>query len=342
VVAAAVNRAIASSLGIGVACLMAGLVGVIAVTGRWPVDAPRTRVEAGGILPFAAERIVSIEFSSGERRLLFSRRSGESWLLNGSPIGLAAANHIDTAARLLAISAPRRTLAGDEYSLGQLAEYGLDPPRFMLSVAETDGNTTRLGFGETTPAQNAQYVRIIGQPELYLLPRDVGEEWQLARDMAERPANLLLPISIDRVWAIEIVSRGELYRFERDSAGLWFHHVGQHVHTPGGFVHHADPTKAPLIEAELAMLDRLPVARIVAAPPDGAVLTSSGLEHPTNILLLYSRDITGPVARIELGNATADGPDRYAHIQQSDTLVIVSEDAARHLATLLQLAGTSS
>jgi hypothetical protein len=76
-------------------------------------------------------------------------------------------------------------LSASEYSPGQLTEYGLDPPRFALAVAEAGGNTTRLGFGEATPAQNAQYVRIVGRPELYLLPRDVGEEWQLARDMGD-------------------------------------------------------------------------------------------------------------------------------------------------------------
>jgi hypothetical protein len=48
------------------------------------------------------------------------------------------------------------------------------------------------------------------------------------------------------------------------------------------------------------------------------------------------------VARIELGNAAADGADRYARIQQSDILVIVPDDAAQHLATLLQLADRSS
>jgi hypothetical protein len=53
-------------------------------------------------------------------------------------------------------------LAASEYSPAQLAEYGLDPPRFALAVAEADGNPTRLGFGEATPAQNA---RIVGRPE---------------------------------------------------------------------------------------------------------------------------------------------------------------------------------
>jgi hypothetical protein len=160
--------------------------------------------------------------------------------------------------------------------------------------------------------------------------------------MGERGDNLLLPVSIAQVWAVEIVGRGMLYRFERDPAGLWFHHVGQHVHTPGGFVHHADPTLAPLIATELGVLERVPVARIVTRHPDAAALAGAGLEHPSTIVLLYSRDTAGPVARIELGNAAADGLGRYARIQQSDALVIVPDDAAQHLATLLQLAGTPS
>jgi hypothetical protein len=333
-----VRRRFASIVGI----VAAGLLGVIAVTGRWPVDAPRTHVEAGGILSLPAERIARVEFSAGEQQSLFSRDPREGWLFNGAPTGPAIANHIETAARLLTVSAPRRVLAAGEYSPGQLAAYSLEPPRFVLAVAETGGNTTRLGFGGATPAQNAQYVQIIGRPELYLLPRDVGEEWQLARDMAGRADSLLLPVSIAQVWAVEIVSRGTLQRFERDSAGLWFHHVGQHVHTPDGLVHHADPTLAPLIEAELAALDRLPIARIVARHPDASALTSSGLEHPATILLLYSRDSAGPVARIELGKSAAEGPDCYARIQQGDALVIVPDDAARHLASLLLLARTSS
>jgi hypothetical protein len=342
VVAAAVKLAFAGSVGIVAACLMAGLLGVIAVTGRWPVDAPRTHAEAGGILSLPVERIARIELSAGEQQAVFSREPRGGWLVSGAATEPAVASHIDAAVRLLTISAPRRVLAASEFSTLQLVEYGLDPPRFVLAVAEEGGNTARLGFGEATPAQNAQYVRIIGRPELYLLPRDVGEEWQLARDMAERAANLLLPVSIARVWAIEILSHGMLYRFERDIAGLWFHHVGQHVHTPGGLVHYADLGLAPLIAAELAVLDRLPYARIVARHPDAAALGSSGLEHPATVLLLYSRDTAGPVARVELGNTAPDRLDSYALIRQSDTLVIVPDDAARHLTILLQLAGTPS
>jgi len=338
-----VSRAFANSLGILAAGTMAVLIGVIAVTGRWPVDAPRTRLEPGGILSISPERIALAEFSNGGQQDLFRRDTREGWLANGAPTGPAVTNHIDTALRLLTNSAPRRVLSASEYGPHRLAEYGLDPPRFVLALSEPDGHVTRLGFGEATPAQNAQYVRIIGRPEVYLLPRDVGEEWRLARDIAERTAaDLLLPVSIEEVWAVEIISGGALYRFERDPAGLWFHHTGQHVHTPGGFVHYADPALVPLIEAELGALDRSPVRRIVARRPDTAALTGSGLEHPTAILLLYSRDSAGPVARIELGSTATDGSDRYVRIQQNDVLATVPGDVLRNIAKLVQLAGTPS
>jgi hypothetical protein len=337
------SRVVAGSLGAAAACAMAALIGVIAVTGRWPVDAPRTHVEPVGILSVPPQHVASVEFGAGGLEDLFRRDAREGWLVNGTPAGAAVAGHIDTALRLLTVSAPRRVLSESEYGPSQLVEYGLDPPRFVLALAEPKGNVTRVAFGEATPAQNAQYARIVGRSEIYLLPRDVSEEWRLARDMAHRAAaNLLLPVSIAEVWAIEIVSGGALYRFERDPAGLWFHHTGQHVHLPGGFVHRADPTIAPLIETELAGLDRAPVQRIVARHPDAPALADSGLVHPALILLLYSRDSAGPVGRVELGSAATDGSDRYARTQQSDVLATVPGDVPQHLATLVELAGSRS
>jgi hypothetical protein len=339
-VAPTMNRGFTAAAGVVAAGLMAGLIGAVAVTGRWPSDAPRSRLETGDILPVAAERIAYIEYAAGEQRTRFSREGREGWVVDGAATGPAVAAHVDTALRLLMISAPRRVLGAGEYDARQLAAYGLEPPRFVLAVTERGGSTARFEFGEVTPARNAQYVRIAGRPELYLLPRDVGGEWDLARDMADR-AGRLLPVSIDQVWAIEIVSRGALYRFERDVDGLWFHHVGQHVHTPGGFVHHADPRLAPLIEAELAGLDGLPIARMVARHPDGATLDKFGLKHPATILLLYSRDSAGPVARVEFGN-TAEQPGHYARIREGDALVVAPTEAIGHLAELLQFAGSPS
>ena len=68
-------------------------------------------------------------------------------------------------------------------------------------------------------------------------------------------------MSMATISTVEILENGALTRFERDPEGDWFHHVGQHVHAPGGFVHKADPQLAPLLAAELdgvgARLDRI-------------------------------------------------------------------------------------
>src|SRR5258707_1018643 len=123
-------------------------------------------------------------------------------------------------------SPPRGVCLRRANTADQLAVYSLDPPRFVLAIAETGGNTARLGFGEATRGGNAHFVRIMGGRELYLLPGDRGEGWQLAGDRAEGADNLLLPVSITGVGGMETLSPGMLYGFERDPAGLWFHHVG--------------------------------------------------------------------------------------------------------------------
>ncbi len=320
------------------ACLMAGLIGAIALTGHWPVDAPPTHLDTRGILSTPIERVARVEIVDNGRHIRLGRQSGGGWLVNDAPAPAMVAEHIAAALRILAFSAPRRVLAAGEYSAGQLAAFGLDPPRFELAVAAARGNAQRIGFGEATPAENAQYVRILGRPELYLLPRTVGEEWRFVRDTALRAPGLLLPVSIAQIWAIEIVSGGVLTRFERDPAGLWFHHV-PHVHQPN-LVHQADQKQAPLIAAELDTLDRTPLAATARSHPDAEALAAAGVEHPATILLLYSRDSAGPVARIEFGNAAA-GSLRWVRLQRGDGLLTVSAGAEQPLAALLRLAGTS-
>src|SRR5262249_843673 len=133
-----------------------------------------------------------------------------------------------------------------------------------------------------------------------------------------------------------------LHRFERDPAGLWFHHVGQHVHTSGGFVHHADLALAASIETELARLDGLPIAHIIARHADTAAPGRAGLHPPRAIVLLYSRAGVGPVARLELGNAAADGANLYARVRESDLMATIPDDAARRIDRLIELAGGPS
>jgi Domain of unknown function (DUF4340) len=354
---AAAPRSAARFLGLAGAIAMIALIGAISLTGRWPtgeIILPDPVVR--GILAVPADQVALIQVSTGEKDLVFRHPSDGTWLINGVETEKALSSHVDAALRMLNVSSPPRVLKPGQYSAAQVADFGLDPPRLLVSVVAKSGKTSSVTFGEATPAQNAQYVRVIGQPDIYLMPRYVGVEWELAVDMAQRlptvtsdtdvtqrPSTLLLPMSMATISTAEILENGTLTRFERDPEGDWFHHVGQHIHGPGGApAHKADPKLAPLLGAEFTALERASIEAVMTQHPDPDTLAEFGLEHPPSVLLLYTRDSSRAVARIEFGKPTPDGLGQYARVQETDSVVTVPNYAAAHVEKLLQLAGVRS
>ena len=349
-----VTRSAPRFAGVAGAIAMVALIGAISLTGRWPGGAIVLRdPEVRGILAVPADQVARVQVSTGEKDLVFLRGSEGGWLVNGAETEKAVSDHVDAALRMLNVSSPPRVLKPGDYTAVQVADFGLDPPHLLVFVVAKTGKTSSVTFGEATPAQNAQYVRVIGHPDLYLMPRYVGVEWELAVDMArrlsptdtndtQRPSILLLPMSMATISTVEILENGALTRFERDPEGDWFHHVGQHTHGPGGLVHKADPQLAPLLAAELTALEGASIESIVMQHPDPDSLDEFGLEHPSSVMLLYTRDSSRAVARVELGKPTRDGLGRYARVRETDNVVTVPSYAAAHLEKLLQLAGVRS
>jgi hypothetical protein len=352
-----VIRSAARFAGVAGAIVMIALIGAISLTGHWPTGAiVSPNPEVRRILIEPADQVARIQISAGEKDFVFQRRPEGGWLVNGAETEKAVSSHIDTALHLLNVASPPRVLQPGEYNAQQVADFGLDPPHLLVSVVTNAGKISSVTFGEATPGQNAQYARVIGQPQLWLLPRYVGVEWELAIDMAQRllPAStsdtnapqrsstLLLPMSMATIAAVEIVENGALTRFERDPEGEWFHHVGQHTHGPGGLVHKADPQLAPLLAAELTALEGASIESVVTRHPDPDALDEFGLEHPSSVMLLYTRDSSRAVARVEFGKSTRDGLGRYARVQETDNVVTVPSYAVAHLEKLLQLAGVRS
>jgi len=209
---------------------------------------------------------------------------------------------------------------------------------------------TSVWFGALNPAQTSHYTRVVGRSAIYLMPRHVAAEWQLTADMTRRhtpiaaagerlPAftALLLPVSLAQIWAVEIVAAGNLQRFERDRAGDWFHHVGGHVHLSSADAHIADPQQAKVIAGELAAFERTPIEGTAAAAGDSNALARTGLEHPSLIVLLYARDNSQAVTRIDFGEPAADGFHRYARARDGGAIVTIPSYAAAHLTALLRL-----
>jgi hypothetical protein len=336
---------------------MIALIGAISLTGRWPTGSiVLPDPEVRGIVAMPADQVARIQVSTGEKDFVFQHRPEGGWLVNDVETEQAVSAHVDAALRMLNVSSPPRILKPGQYTPEQVADFGLDPPHLLVSIAAKTGKTSSVTFGEATPAQNAQYVRVIGQPDLYLLSRYVGVEWELAIDMAQRllpadmsdpdvakrPSALLLPVSMGTIAAVEIVENGALTRFERDPEGDWFHHVGQHSHAAGAPAHKADPQLAPLLAAELTGLERATIEAVETQHPDPDTLLEFDLEHPPLIMLLYTRDSSRAVARVEFGKPTRDGLGRYVRVQETDSVVTIPSFAAAHVEKLLQLAGARS
>src|SRR6202040_1264004 len=202
----------------------------------------------------------------------------------------------------------------------------------------------------------SQYLRLVGLPTVHLMPMYVGAEGEVTADMArrilppeadggdenaKRLTALLLPASIDRIWAIEIVIQGKLHRLERDSAGNWLLHTGQHAHTGSSDVHNADPDKARIIATALAALDQTQIETVVAKQPSEAELQQYGLSRPEGIALMYGRDSSSPLGRPGVGNLSGDGFSRYARLSGGDVVTIAAYTAT-NMVQLLKAVGAAS
>jgi hypothetical protein len=358
----ALTRATRSYAALAAGALMVALLAALALVGP-PSGLPQLHFEARGIVQGQPAAIERVEIRTGRDSVAFRRTRSGSWIFDrpeGSSVPSELASHLDNALQFMHVSEPARTLEPADYAGARFTEFGLDPPSYVVSLEKADRSGAVADFGALNPANTSHYVRLVGQPTLYLMPRHVGAEWELTADMAKRlspadaesdaeatanvkrSAGLLLPVSIDRVWAVEIAFKGKLHRFERDSAGNWLVHFGQHTHSGNTGAHVADPGQARIIATALAALDQTQIEGLVAHHLDSSQLEHSGLGHPALIALVYQRDNSSPLARIEIGNMTEDGFGRYARIADSGDVVTIAAYEADRLIDLLKTIGAAS
>jgi hypothetical protein len=58
------------------------------------------------------------------------------------------------------------------------SEFGLEPPRYSVSVRSPAAAPFNIDFGALSPQGPAQYARVTGRAEILLLPSFVGEQWE--------------------------------------------------------------------------------------------------------------------------------------------------------------------
>jgi hypothetical protein len=336
------------------ATLLLALLVALVASGGWPELRSKVSFASKGLLTVALTEIQRVKVFAGPDSVAFHREP-DGWSIDGpqgaAPVELAS--HLDTALRFLKVSEPTREIPPSELTAGSFAEFGLDPPANVAVLETRDDVAATINFGSLNPANTSHYVRLGGAPTVYLMPRHVGVEWRVVFDMAarrlsrqpksavaSRGTSLLVPISMAQVWAIEIVFAGKLSRLERDAAGSWFKHTGQHTHTADNSAHVADAAQAAIIDTALRAFDTAAVETRVG-PADPARLTKYGLALPTLIMLFYGRDSSTPLTRLEFG-AASDSLDRYARLAPDGAVVTVAEFEVKRLTDLLKAVGAGS
>jgi hypothetical protein len=155
---------------------LAWLVAMV-VTGAQPVQRQLVKFEAKGVLPIEPEAVQRVVLGREGREVIVVRR-GEGWALDGGgAVEDVAATHLDTAVKMLHRSGPVREIAAGELSGVDTRPFGLEEPMVVATVAGADGKALTVRFGAINPEGFLQYMRIDGDPTVYLMSRFIGAEW---------------------------------------------------------------------------------------------------------------------------------------------------------------------
>jgi hypothetical protein len=158
------------------AALAAGFIGLLAFQGERPEPGLARFAPAGLLADWPLHQVISVDVDAGTNHRSFRRDSGGFWRPKDADAATAAdlVERIETGLKLLHNSAPQRT----DLSSEQLAEFGLEPPRIIVTARKTGGDSITIEFGGVNPLGLERYARIVGRPEILLLPAFVADAWK--------------------------------------------------------------------------------------------------------------------------------------------------------------------
>lgn len=161
-----------------------GFLLVMVVSGRTRPTQNLVKFTAAGLMRETPDQIDRVELTAEARRSIFTRRGPGWWTVapSAGELAVGAVSHLEMSLKFMHVTGPVRVLSRDEYQAGALLEYGLDPPRYTVSLHRGGQTVLATSFGGQNPQQVFQYVRVEGRDELYLLPVFVGREWELVAE----------------------------------------------------------------------------------------------------------------------------------------------------------------
>jgi hypothetical protein len=151
------------------------------VTGAQPVHRQLVKFEAKGVLQTEPQAVQRITLGGGGRQVVLARSGEGGWALEpGGAVERVVAMHLDTAVKMLHRSAPVRQIAPDDLSGVDTRSFGLDEPVIVAALSGPSGHLLTVRFGALNPEGFLQYMRIDGDPRVYMMSRFIGAEWTAA------------------------------------------------------------------------------------------------------------------------------------------------------------------
>jgi len=170
----------ARTLGTTAAAVLAlAFLTVMVMAGALPRQRHFVKFEAKGVMQLAPERISAVALHAGEHGAVFLRTPDGGWARDGgAPLDQALAKRLSLAVQFMNTSGPVRVMEPAETQGISPHEFGLDRPQLSIALFEGQHPVLASHFGGRNPDGYLQYVSVDGRPELFLLSRFVGEEWE--------------------------------------------------------------------------------------------------------------------------------------------------------------------
>jgi hypothetical protein len=152
------------------AIVLAALSGVLYWSNHRKPAEPAVKISADAstkILTLTQADIAKVEIKkkSGDEVTLAKNGAGKWQIMGAKPL-LADQNEVSSMLSTLSSLSSERLI---EEKAGNLADYGLAQPAVEVDVTEKDNKTQKVLIGNSTPAGNAAYVALAGDPRVFTL-----------------------------------------------------------------------------------------------------------------------------------------------------------------------------
>jgi len=156
------------------------------LTGAQPKQRQAVTFEAKGVLRLEPEGVNKIMLGRPGRQIELVRGADGGWALTREQkVAPAAAARLDTALKMLHRSAPVREMAAEDLAGVDTRPFGLEDPTIVVALSGPTGHALTVRFGARNPDGFLQYMRIEGDPRVYLMSRFIGAEWLAAAEGVE-------------------------------------------------------------------------------------------------------------------------------------------------------------